>query len=402
MLGDQVYADEISPGTREFIRARRDPERAAGRGGGRLRGVHAPVPRGVGGADDPLAAVDRAERDDLGRPRRPRRLEHVADLGRGHRARAWWDERIEGAVMSYWSYQHLGNLAPERAEPRTRCTRGVRRRRRRHDAARVRLRRRPGDRRDALELLPRLRARPADDDRLAGGPGARPRAPVDGRHGRVALDRGARAAATATTCCSAPRCRSCWRPGMHELEAWNEAVCEGAWGRLAARLGEEMRQGARPRALGGVRRLLRAFVPARRRRRARASAGEPPATIVALSGDVHHAYLAEVGVPAGAASERVYQAVCSPFRNPLDEHERRGIRACWRAAGDALGAGARARRRRRRPAVRWRLATTRRGSTTRCASSSSRAARPASGCRRRAPTDNDGFSLEMVFEAQLA
>ena len=27
-------------------------------------------------------------------------------------AQPWWDERITGAFMSYWIYQHLGNLAP--------------------------------------------------------------------------------------------------------------------------------------------------------------------------------------------------------------------------------------------------------------------------------------------------
>ena len=31
-------------------------------------------------------------------------------------------------------------------------------------------------------------------------------------------------------------------PGMHQLEAWNEAVCAGAWGGLAARAGEKIRQ----------------------------------------------------------------------------------------------------------------------------------------------------------------
>ena len=28
------------------------------------------------------------------------------------RALPWWDERITGAFMSYWLYQHLGNLSP--------------------------------------------------------------------------------------------------------------------------------------------------------------------------------------------------------------------------------------------------------------------------------------------------
>ena len=56
--------------------------------------------------------------------------------------------------------------------------------------------------------------------------------------------------------------------------------------------------------------------------------GEPPATIVALSGDVHHAYLAEVAYRRGTGMRsQVWQAVCSPFRNPLDHNERRMMRA---------------------------------------------------------------------------
>ena len=29
------------------------------------------------------------------------------------RAKPWWEERIIGAFMSYWIYQHLGNLSPQ-------------------------------------------------------------------------------------------------------------------------------------------------------------------------------------------------------------------------------------------------------------------------------------------------
>ena len=51
--------------------------------------------------------------------------------------------------------------------------------------------------------------------------------------------------------------------------------------------------------------------------------GEAPASIVALSGDVHHAYLAEVGFPPGTGMRSTaWQATCSPFRNPLDSKER--------------------------------------------------------------------------------
>ena len=55
-------------------------------------------------------------------------------------------------------------------------------------------------------------------------------------------------------------------------------------------------------------------------------AGEPPSSIVMLSGDVHHCYLAEVGFrPGTRARSRVWQAVCSAFRKELAPHEQRVI-----------------------------------------------------------------------------
>jgi hypothetical protein len=49
--------------------------------------------------------------------------------------------------------------------------------------------------------------------------------------------------------------------------------------------------------------------------------------VVVLSGDVHHAYLCEVAFRPGAGvRSHVFQAVCSPYRNPLEERERRMIR----------------------------------------------------------------------------
>ena len=39
-------------------------------------------------------------------------------------------------------------------------------------------------------------------------------------------------------------------------------------------------------------------------------------------------YLAELGFPAGSElGSAAYQAVCSPYRNPLDRHERLAIKA---------------------------------------------------------------------------
>jgi hypothetical protein len=83
--------------------------------------------------------------------------------------------------------------------------------------------------------------------------------------------------------------------------------------------------------------------------------GEPPATIVALSGDVHHAYLAEVGFRAGTGvRSNVYQAVCSPFRNPLDAKERRMMLTATTRFGKAVTRGLARLARVAPPSVRWR------------------------------------------------
>ncbi len=128
-------------------------------------------------------------------------------------------------------------------------------------------------------------------------------------------------------------------PGLHHLEAWNEAVCGGAWGRPAAWLGEFIRQlldlehwAAFQRSFNALANLLRSLGVGER------STGPPPASIVVLSGDVHHGYLAEVNFGDEAKVEsHVYQAVSSPFRNPLGLPERLTLRAGWTKPGKLIG-----------------------------------------------------------------
>jgi hypothetical protein len=108
-------------------------------------------------------------------------------------------------------------------------------------------------------------------------------------------------------------------PAFHYAEAWNEAVCDGAWGKRFAKVGEKLRRrfdmehwAAFRFSFKRMEGLLRAVASGER--------GEPPASIVMLGGDIHHAYLADVTVPD--AQSNVWQAVCSPFRNPLEKKER--------------------------------------------------------------------------------
>ena len=60
LLGDQVYADEVSPGPRPFAEPRRDTEEPPGERVAGLRGVHAALPGVLVRAGHPLAALHRA------------------------------------------------------------------------------------------------------------------------------------------------------------------------------------------------------------------------------------------------------------------------------------------------------------------------------------------------------
>jgi hypothetical protein len=117
---------------------------------------------------------------------------------------------------------------------------------------------------------------------------------------------------------------------FHYLEAFSEAVCAGAWGRTAARGSEWLRQAldlehwaAFQRSFHRLLALTREVGAGRR--------GTAPASILFLGGDVHQGYLHEAAFRSDAGvRSAVYQAVCSPFRNPLSRRERRMLRALRR------------------------------------------------------------------------
>jgi hypothetical protein len=146
-------------------------------------------------------------------------------------------------------------------------------------------------------------------------------------------------------------------PGMHYLEAWDEAIAEGAWGGPGKRFGEWLRQGLDLEHWAAFEESFRRVVKLTREL-ATGERGRPPGSIVFLSGDVHHAYLAEFGFPRDwDVKSPVWQAVCSPIRNPLDRHERLMLRFAasrpfyWFSRALAKAAGV------RDPGIRWRLVT---------------------------------------------
>ena len=68
-----------------------------------------------------------SERDDLRRPRRPRRLEHVDQLGRARCARSrWWDERIVGGAHVATGSTSTSATCRRASSPRTSSTSAVR------------------------------------------------------------------------------------------------------------------------------------------------------------------------------------------------------------------------------------------------------------------------------------
>ena len=116
LLGDQVYADEVSPGTLEFIRSRRDTSKPPGEEVAdfeeythlywdswkepTIRWFLSTVP-------SVMIFDDHDVHDDWNTS---------GTWVRQMRSKPWWEERIVGAFMSYWIYQHLGNLSPQELE----------------------------------------------------------------------------------------------------------------------------------------------------------------------------------------------------------------------------------------------------------------------------------------------
>jgi hypothetical protein len=354
MIGDQVYADEVSPGTRDFIAERRD--------------IHRPPYEDVADFEE----YTQLYRESWGEPVMRWLLSTLAsamlfddhdvhddwniseswveDMRRLH----WWEDRITGAFMSYWIYQHIGNLEPGHL----------------HDDEVY------GQVMGAEDGTEALRAFAQRADREAAGArwswcrdygGVRVLA-IDSRAGRV-LSNGRRSMVDEGEwdwICErlvgghnhlviATTLPLLLGQGMHYFEAWNEAVCAGAWGEGAARAGEWIRRALDLEHWAAFGESFERVVQ-RLGEVAAGQHGEPPASIVILSGDVHHAYLSQVGFRRDVGAQTpVWQAVCSPFRNPLDDRERRMIRFGVSRPAHALGRALAKTAGVPDPSIRWRM-----------------------------------------------
>jgi PhoD-like phosphatase len=325
MIGDQVYADEVPPATRSFIDARRDVSEPPGERVVdfeeytrlyRESWADPPIRWLLSTVSTAMIFDDHDVHDDWNISQA-----WVKEMRSHH----WWNEHIVAALASYWIYQHIGNLEPGHHADDT-------------------LLRKIKDADDGWPILAEF-ARAADESTsgtrwsYCRDLGHTRLVVIDSRAGRV-LEEGRRSMLDdqewdwvaehftgdfdhLLVATSLP-----WLlgPGMHYVEAWSEAVAGGAWGAALAPLGERLRQAgdlehwaAFQESFARLTELLRSVAAGER--------GRPPASVVVLSGDVHHAYLCEVAFrrDAGVRSH-VFQAVCSPYRNPLEARERQVIR----------------------------------------------------------------------------
>jgi PhoD-like phosphatase len=336
MLGDQVYVDEGSPKARAYIRATRGVGEEPGEQVINFEEYTRlyweswgdPVIRWLMSTVSTSMVIDDHDMNDDWNISRA----WVDEM----RRKPWWKERIVGGLTSYWVYQWLGNLSPrELAENDV------------YQAAR--------SEDDASPVLREFAARADQEVESARWSycrdlGSSRLLVLDSRSGRV-LEESRRsifdddewdwiqdhASGDFDHLLIGTSDPYLLAPGLHYIEAWSEEVGNGAWGRVGMKLGERARRaldldhwGAFRMSFERLTRLLEAVGSGER--------GSAPASIVVLSGDVHHAYLADVAFPRAAEVESaVFQATCSPFRNPLDRRERNVIKFGVSRAGTLLG-----------------------------------------------------------------
>jgi phosphodiesterase/alkaline phosphatase D-like protein len=221
----------------------------------------------------------------------------------------WYETRIIGGLMAYWIYQHLGNLSPaELAEEKT--YRKVSQSRQGGDLVRDLAKRAESqdghsrfsfsrdlgparllmvDSRTSRQLQPGRRriVSVAEWDWI--------KSQVDGNSAHLLI---------------ASSLPFLLPAGVHDIEAWSEAVTDGAWGRRLSGLGEQVRIGANLDHWACFQRSYREFedlvVDI-----ATGKCGRPPDSLLLFGGDVHHCWVDEVSLPDDAAetSTKIWQTI---------------------------------------------------------------------------------------------
>jgi phosphodiesterase/alkaline phosphatase D-like protein len=352
LLGDQIYADETSAATRAWLAGRRDTSKPPGDQVAdyeeythlydeswldpEVRWLLSTVPSLMIFDDHDVIDdwnTSQAWREDI-------------------RATPWWQERIVSGLTSYWVYQHLGNLSPAELAPDARYA-AVRATEDGTDALRAFATRADADpaqahwsyRRDfgrvRLLMVDSRAARVLDEDHRAMLDRAefdwlRDNAHADGSFDHLLIGT------------SLP-----WLlpHSVHNAEAWSAALAQGARGPRWAARGERLRRAADLEhwaAFPGSFAALADIVAAA------GTAPGAPATVLVLSGDVHHAYAVEAGFPGRPLRSRVLQLTCSPVHNAFPAHLRAAFRFAWSPPARLLGRLLARHGRTPRPPVTWR------------------------------------------------
>jgi PhoD-like phosphatase len=323
-LGDQVYADETTDAMQEFIASRRDISEPPGK---ELKDYEEYAHLYRLAWSDPanrwllstlpstMIFDDHDVRDDWNTS---------ATWREQMEATSWWHDRIVAGLASYWVYQHIGNLSPtERAEDE------IWQRIAAHDGP---------EELDLTEVLDAFGERVDQQPETYRWSYVRELngsrlVVVDSRAARVLqhddrklLDDGEMAwldeqmTGDVDHLFVGTSLPFLLPPGLQHLEAFSEALANGAWGRRASRAGETLRQGADLEHWGAFQDSFRA-VAEMAIQVATGERGRAPRTVTFLSGDVHHSYVSEVKRLAKGdrrrLRSRVLQVVCSPIRNPL-------------------------------------------------------------------------------------
>ena len=267
----------------------------------------------------------------------------------------WWQDHVIGGLMTYWLYQHLGNLSPQivrseglletlskvddgeqvlrdwamRAEEFTPVA-GRYRFSIVRDIGRVRLV--MIDCRNVRVLEPKER-RMVDDEEWQWVVEA---CYADVDHLLIGT--------------SLPA----FVPGgLHDFQDWSEAICDGVWGWPGRKFGEWVRVKADMEDWAAFRGSFNGLVDLLRGL-GDSSRSDAPATISVLAGDIHFSYAAEIQFPQ-AMKSRVHQLVSSPIRNALKPPESTAMRLAKSKSAGFLGRVLRRATGRRRPAVSWKI-----------------------------------------------
>ncbi|MGW1466315.1 alkaline phosphatase D family protein [Streptomyces sp. NPDC002308] len=356
LLGDQIYADETSGATQRWIARRRD-----------LREPPGPE---VADYEEYTHLYDESWRDPEVRwllstvPSCMIFDDHdvVDDWNTSEawqtdmRATSWWHERIVSGLMSYWVYQHLGNLSPAEleadplyAEIRSVAdgTAALRRFAATADADPA------GVRWSYRRDFGRVRVLVVDS-RAARVLGEQHRAMLDPGEARWVREAALDAPCSYDHLLIGTSLPWLLPPLIHDAEAWDAALCRGVRGGPGgrwARFGEKLRRAADLEHWAAFPESFRELTDLVREA---GSGPGAPATVCVLSGDVHHAYVAEPRWATDGPEARVFQLTCSPVHNSIPALMRAGFRFGWSRAGTWLGSLLARHGRTAEPPVRWR------------------------------------------------